>query len=672
MFAEIGYDFVAQAPPPLTSHRPFVYHRRLMRRVIIPVILTLATLTLPTSGSASASFERAKRSTVQIVAFKHGTDEAVSRASGVVVNEAGWVLTNHHVVFSGYGYLDILVMPTGADEKPDTGCAYRIDTGGVIRALNDDDAALVIPRPGDVRCRVEHFLPPVAAVIETGENVTALGYPGVNVGGESLTTTNGRIAGYAEKDGRLQFLKIDAQIGPGSSGGPVIDARGRLVGLAAGGTELKIADGLVQNLVGLVVPGKNIVQSFPEIEGPPAPASSASSASPPPASSARPAVRRAPRDVRPGLWYTDAVQLFTALGYIDPSERFRPAAEATRGEFLGLVVGLLGGPHMTKHRRISFDDIPRTHPLYNLFDEAGRLGLVKGAGDCYGTHPCFAEPGAKINRAEAAALLLRAFGLEPKGAVPRFRDNPSDQWFTESINAAARLCILRGDAGDEGPAPAVRPAAPMLRAEMIMMLLRLHQHLAYPSCVHEGVLRIPPAPDSAAPSTEETSSQKEQASSSPPPAQGDPSSSNLCTLRAWECIVNSFCARATTLQTQKCTLIDRTCVNPNRAKPPVELKCNPLEGQMKKMYEQIDHGDALIKLMAEQILTLASSFFDDARQTRSEYETKLNEYKGHLEGIYKYKNYLTIFREAIEVLERDMEAIENRFFNIPGTARPPS
>ena len=181
-------------------------------------------------------------------------------------------------------------------------------------------------------------------------------------------------------------------------------------------------------------------------------------------------------DVPNGIWYEEGVEAFLDAGYLDSSQpRFRGADPATRAEFVKLVVELNGGILSTPPAVASFDDVASGAWYYGYMEEAAKEGWVKGDSNCYGTHPCWARPNSKINRAEAAALIVRAFGLEWTGDAPQFVDNPSGQWYTDVIQTAADHCVLQGD----DATGRVRPADNMNRAEMVVMLHRVDMGLMY-------------------------------------------------------------------------------------------------------------------------------------------------------------------------------------------------
>ncbi len=181
-------------------------------------------------------------------------------------------------------------------------------------------------------------------------------------------------------------------------------------------------------------------------------------------------------DVSAGAWYKDAVDAFVDAGYLDGTQNmFRPGDNANRAEFIKLVVELNGGVINATPSTPSFDDVPTSAWYFKYFEEAGTEGWVRGDGSCFGKHPCYARPSANINRAEAAAIIVRAFGLDSSGASSQFLDNAAGQWYTSDIQTAADHCVLQGDEGSGS----VRPSDNMNRAEMVVMLNRVDQGLTY-------------------------------------------------------------------------------------------------------------------------------------------------------------------------------------------------
>lgn len=180
-------------------------------------------------------------------------------------------------------------------------------------------------------------------------------------------------------------------------------------------------------------------------------------------------------DVPPGVWYRPAVDAFLSSGYLDAGQTtFRASDTANRAELVTLIRRMDGGD-MPSPTGDVFDDVPSSAWFAAAMEGAARDGWVMGDGNCVGNHPCFARPATAVNRAEAAALIVRAFSLQPTWEAPRFPDNVNGQWYNTVIQTAVDHCILQGDPGNRR----VRPAGLMNRAEMVVMLQRASQGLRY-------------------------------------------------------------------------------------------------------------------------------------------------------------------------------------------------
>ena len=64
-----------------------------------------------------------------------------------------------------------------------------------------------------------------------GQRVHAVGFPYYSIAGTSLTLTSGNVSALAGIDDDRRFFSFTAPVQPGSSGGPLLDARGRVLGL---------------------------------------------------------------------------------------------------------------------------------------------------------------------------------------------------------------------------------------------------------------------------------------------------------------------------------------------------------------------------------------------------------------------------------------------------------
>jgi S1-C subfamily serine protease len=146
----------------------------------------------------------------------------------VAVIDGDHFLTNHHVVVPEPNddpscvnlsvgitedttkeptrYLPIEILIT--DEELDL---------AVVRLLNGEDISLA---PISIR----------EELLSLDTKIRVIGYPGV--GGDTITVSEGIISGVDSRHG-APFYKVSAQISPGNSGGPMVDEKGQLVGIAS-------------------------------------------------------------------------------------------------------------------------------------------------------------------------------------------------------------------------------------------------------------------------------------------------------------------------------------------------------------------------------------------------------------------------------------------------------
>jgi len=69
--------------------------------------------------------------------------------------------------------------------------------------------------------------------VELAQDVRVFGFPLSDVLGKGLKITSGSVAGFIDEPGDARRFQIDAAVNPGNSGGPVVDAQGRVIGIAS-------------------------------------------------------------------------------------------------------------------------------------------------------------------------------------------------------------------------------------------------------------------------------------------------------------------------------------------------------------------------------------------------------------------------------------------------------
>lgn len=210
--------------------------------VIDPTSTTAATTTtsqpaiaLPISGGVLT--EDTIRSVVQVVQVD--ARGPCSWGSGTVVGNELTVLTNYHVIEKTSDCpnprLEVWTI-SALDERPST-------THSAVVVLSDEQADLAILRLTPLSMTPTPLRPvPIRTTAQVGEEIFIIGFP--NIGGSSITISKGIVSGFT-KDGGVSWIKTDASISGGNSGGAAINGRGELVGvptMASAGEDGEIVD----------------------------------------------------------------------------------------------------------------------------------------------------------------------------------------------------------------------------------------------------------------------------------------------------------------------------------------------------------------------------------------------------------------------------------------------
>ena len=217
---------------------------------------------VPDLGGLSAAPEelsgiaRVMRSVVQVVALKKGFLGGMSSAwtgSGTIVDSSGIILTNCHVAnpramgMSSPPADRLGIAITERSDQPPA-ITYYAQLIGQLPEL--DLAVLQIVADSKGRRLRELNLPYVPVgdsdQLELGERLSIFGYPGI--GGETVTFTSGNVSGFSGEQ-RVRspraWIKTDATIAGGNSGGAAVNEAGQLVGVptqAAAGSGITPVD----------------------------------------------------------------------------------------------------------------------------------------------------------------------------------------------------------------------------------------------------------------------------------------------------------------------------------------------------------------------------------------------------------------------------------------------
>jgi len=139
-----------------------------------------------------------------------------SLGSGVIVNPAGLVVTNYHVI-------------EGASEVKVALADKREFDADIV--LKDQRSDLAVLRIKDAKERFPTLEFSDSDALQVGDVVLAIGDPF----GVGQTVTHGIVSAVARTQVGISdyqfFIQTDAAINPGNSGGPLVDMTGRMVGL---------------------------------------------------------------------------------------------------------------------------------------------------------------------------------------------------------------------------------------------------------------------------------------------------------------------------------------------------------------------------------------------------------------------------------------------------------
>jgi S1-C subfamily serine protease len=150
----------------------------------------------------------------------------IAQGSGFLISKDGWVVTNYHVIKSGSSA--VVKLPDGA--------FFPVD--GIVASDKGRDVAIIKAHGNDFRTLTFGD----SARLQVGEEVVAIGNP---LSLES-TVSNGIVSAIrtVEEEGG-KFLQITAPISHGSSGGPLLNMAGEVVGITSavimGGENLNFA-----------------------------------------------------------------------------------------------------------------------------------------------------------------------------------------------------------------------------------------------------------------------------------------------------------------------------------------------------------------------------------------------------------------------------------------------
>jgi 2-alkenal reductase len=195
---------------------------------------------------------------VTVFAFFESGDSHASQGSGFVVSKEGYILTSAHVITDA---------PTAKKTSEAAEVFVGFKDGDRVEAEIVgwdvyDDVGLLRVVPGD------HKLAPVplgnSSRVSAGDPVAAMGSPFGNedsIAVGVVSATRRSISSLSSAYNVVDAIQIDAPITHGNSGGPLFDARGRVIGINA---QIRSESGNAEG-VGFAIPINSAVRSMRQL-----------------------------------------------------------------------------------------------------------------------------------------------------------------------------------------------------------------------------------------------------------------------------------------------------------------------------------------------------------------------------------------------------------------------
>ena len=188
--------------------------RSLVNRVSPAVVQINVTGYSPNTGAITPSAD--------LLSPKRGT------GSGVILDPAGYVVTNAHVV-AGARRIQV-ILPSSTSIEPGKGSILkspgRVIGAQILRLDSETDLAILKTSEADLP-----YLPlGDSDSVQQGELVFAFGSP---LGLEASVTMGvvSSVARQLRPEDPMIYIQTDAPINPGNSGGPLVNARGKVIGI---------------------------------------------------------------------------------------------------------------------------------------------------------------------------------------------------------------------------------------------------------------------------------------------------------------------------------------------------------------------------------------------------------------------------------------------------------
>lgn len=177
----------------------------------------------PLEGSGVAGVEAIIKGVLPgVVQVRRGGSARRGRrglGAGFLWSPDGSVMTNHHVVAGSGGEVEVVLTDERSFGAEVVGDSRRLDLA-MLRLRDAPAEGMEIPPVGD------------SDALRVGELVFAVGHPWGRRGAVTAGIVSG-LGTVGRPFGRTRYVQSDAYLAPGNSGGPLVNARGEVIGVNA-------------------------------------------------------------------------------------------------------------------------------------------------------------------------------------------------------------------------------------------------------------------------------------------------------------------------------------------------------------------------------------------------------------------------------------------------------
>ena len=171
------------------------------------------------AGIEAAMIEALLPGVVQVRRGTHRRGPRGGAGAGFIWSSDGSVMTNHHVVAGSGGKVEVVLTDDRSFDAEMVGSSRRLDLA-MLRLRGVPAKDLPTPPVGD------------SGALRVGELVFAVGHPWGRRGAVTAGIVSG-LGSVGRPVGRARYVQSDTYLAPGNSGGPLVNARGEVIGVNA-------------------------------------------------------------------------------------------------------------------------------------------------------------------------------------------------------------------------------------------------------------------------------------------------------------------------------------------------------------------------------------------------------------------------------------------------------